>query len=395
MKKIIIALTALFFCVVVGHAQVGIGTTTPDPSAMLEVKSNSKGVLITRMLQSQRNAIASPAAGLLVYQTDGTAGFYYYSGTDWKYLPPSGTTTTTLSAPLATSTSTTTNVTSVGGTANRITSTGGTAPVIDIASTYAGQSSITTLGTIGTGTWNATVIGSSKGGAGTVSGLMKANGAGVVSAAVAGTDYVKPNPAITGATKTKVTYNTQGFVTSGADATTTDIAEGTNQYFTQSRARTALSLTTTGTSGAATYNNSTGVLNIPQYSGGGSSYTFSSPLSLSGTTVSIPQATSLVTGYLSSGDWASFNSKVSGNVAITGGTKTKLTYDSKGLVISGTDATTSDILEGTNLYYTAPRVLNTVLTDLSTSTNSAVVATDNILGAVGKLQAQITSKQSS
>lgn len=49
-------------------------------------------------------------------------------------------------------------VTSVSGTANRITSTGGTTPVIDISAAYVGQSSITTLGTIGTGVWNGTLI---------------------------------------------------------------------------------------------------------------------------------------------------------------------------------------------------------------------------------------------
>ena len=49
-------------------------------------------------------------------------------------------------------------VTSVTGTTNRITSTGGTSPVIDISSAYVGQTSITTLGTITTGTWQATVI---------------------------------------------------------------------------------------------------------------------------------------------------------------------------------------------------------------------------------------------
>jgi len=50
-------------------------------------------------------------------------------------------------------------VLSVAGTANRITSTGGINPVIDIAANYAGQSSITTLGTIATGTWHGTPIG--------------------------------------------------------------------------------------------------------------------------------------------------------------------------------------------------------------------------------------------
>jgi hypothetical protein len=57
-------------------------------------------------------------------------------------------------------------VLSVSGTANRITSTGGVNPVIDIAATYVGQSSITTLGTITTGTWNGSVLGPTYGGTG-------------------------------------------------------------------------------------------------------------------------------------------------------------------------------------------------------------------------------------
>jgi hypothetical protein len=55
-------------------------------------------------------------------------------------------------------------------------------------------------------------------------------------------------------------------------ATTTNIGEGTNLYYTNSRSRTAISLTTTGTSGAATYDNTTGVINIPQYQGGVTSF---------------------------------------------------------------------------------------------------------------------------
>lgn len=57
-------------------------------------------------------------------------------------------------------------VTSVSGTAGRITSTGGATPVIDIDATYVGQNSITTLGTVTTGTWNGTLIGESYGGTG-------------------------------------------------------------------------------------------------------------------------------------------------------------------------------------------------------------------------------------
>jgi len=59
-----------------------------------------------------------------------------------------------------------TGVSSVSGTTNRITSTGGSTPVIDISASYVGQSSITTLGTIGTGTWQGTTIGKAYGGTG-------------------------------------------------------------------------------------------------------------------------------------------------------------------------------------------------------------------------------------
>jgi hypothetical protein len=55
-------------------------------------------------------------------------------------------------------------------------------------------------------------------------------------------------------------------------ASTTNITEGTNLYYTNARARLAISLTTSGTSGAATYDNTTGVLNIPQYQGGVTSF---------------------------------------------------------------------------------------------------------------------------
>lgn len=61
----------------------GIGTATPVASSILEVKSTTKGMLTPRMTTAQRNAIASPAVGLLIYQTDGAQGFYYYSGTSW------------------------------------------------------------------------------------------------------------------------------------------------------------------------------------------------------------------------------------------------------------------------------------------------------------------------
>lgn len=74
------------------YAQVGIGVTTPHASAALEVvaSSNNKGVLITRLSKTQRDAIASPATGLLIYQTDNTEGFYYYNGSAWTAVGNDG-----------------------------------------------------------------------------------------------------------------------------------------------------------------------------------------------------------------------------------------------------------------------------------------------------------------
>ncbi len=79
------------FCLVMynGQAQVGVGTNAPNPTAILDVSSNAKGVLVPRMTQAQKNAIVSPALGLLIFQTDNTTGFYYYN-TGWVYISSVG-----------------------------------------------------------------------------------------------------------------------------------------------------------------------------------------------------------------------------------------------------------------------------------------------------------------
>lgn len=63
---------------------VGIGTNSPDPSAVLDIQSVNKGLLIPRLTVDQRNSIASPASGLMVYQTNEKSGFYFYDGNNWK-----------------------------------------------------------------------------------------------------------------------------------------------------------------------------------------------------------------------------------------------------------------------------------------------------------------------
>lgn len=67
-------------------SQTGIGTTTPHASAKLDITSTDKGFLPPRMTASQRTSIGSPENGLIVYQTDGTPGLYYFNGTSWIYI---------------------------------------------------------------------------------------------------------------------------------------------------------------------------------------------------------------------------------------------------------------------------------------------------------------------
>lgn len=64
-------------------------------SAVLDASSTTQGMLIPRMTNTQRNAIASPATGLMIYQTDGTAGFYFYNGSAWTAIGGSAASTPT------------------------------------------------------------------------------------------------------------------------------------------------------------------------------------------------------------------------------------------------------------------------------------------------------------
>jgi uncharacterized protein (TIGR02145 family) len=84
MKKLtlLVAVIATSFTT---FAQVGIGTATPHASAALDITSTTQGFLPPRMTEAQRNAISTPAVGIMVYITDcGTNGEpQHYNGTSW------------------------------------------------------------------------------------------------------------------------------------------------------------------------------------------------------------------------------------------------------------------------------------------------------------------------
>ncbi len=92
MKHIFTLAVFLVLCEIKVCAQdnMGIGTLNPDPSAILEVRSTDKGVLLPRLTSAQKNSIPSPAQGLFIFDTT-TESFWYFDGTLWvEALGPIG-----------------------------------------------------------------------------------------------------------------------------------------------------------------------------------------------------------------------------------------------------------------------------------------------------------------
>jgi protein-disulfide isomerase-like protein with CxxC motif len=171
-----------------------IGTTNDIASSILTIASTTKGFLPPRMTETQKNAISTPATGLIVYQTDGTEGLYQYKSTGWNLVAGTGGGSGTV---------TSVSVVSANGFAGTVAN-ASTTPAITLTTT--------------------------------ITGLIKGNGT-ALSAAVAGTDYQAP-----------------------------------------------ITLTTTGSSGAATFSSNT--LNVPNYtlSGLGGQPSSTNLTSLSGLT---------------------------------------------------------------------------------------------------------------
>ena len=157
---------------------------------------------------------------------------------------------------------------------------------------------------------------------------------------------VSSNSAITGATKTKITYDSKGLVTSGEDLTASDIPDLSSTYATQTQLSTKVSSNsaiTGATKTKITYDNKGLVTK-------GENLTASDIPDLSSTYATQTQ----------------LSTKVSSNSAITGATKTKITYDNKGLVTKGEDLTASDIPDLSSTYATQTQLSTKV------SSNSAI-----------------------
>jgi hypothetical protein len=178
---------------------VAVNTTgnTADPSAMLDVNATNKGILIPRVTST--SSITSPVVGLLIFQTTVPIGFYYYDGATWDYLQNSANA----------------NVTLQGNTFN------GNSQLLQLNST--GQ--IPALSGVNITNLNASNITSgtvpaANGGAGTVTGILYANGSGTVTAATTA-NFPTLNQSTTGNAATVTTdANLTGDITSVGNATT-------------------------------------------------------------------------------------------------------------------------------------------------------------------------------
>jgi hypothetical protein len=331
-KTLSICSILISFAATAQSIEINANGGTANASAILDLKSTTKGFLLPRMTNAQMRAIPNPAQGLLAFCTDcGINGdYYFYKGTAWVAL---GSTTVSVSTTVG---SVSDNADEKGATITNgvlnLAPANATNPgiVTKTAQTIAGVKTFSNgivgnvtgnvTGNAATVTTNANLTGvvTSNGNVTSIANraitnAMLANGAVANLSGINTGDQTLPtlsslgavasNSAITGATNTKITYDAKGLVTAGTAATTADIAASTNKNYVTDAQQNVIN-NTSGTN--------TGDQILPTLSSLGA---------------------------------------VASNATITGATNTKITYDSKGLVTEGTAATTADIAESTDKKY--------------------------------------------
>ena len=167
--KVILTVFLTMSLYVSSAQSVAINTTgsMADTSAILDLVNSAKGLLIPRMTAVQRTAIFSPATGLLIFQTDAPAGFYYNNGTAsspvWVFIQNSASGSingmlTTAAQPNITSVGALSNLTVTGningGTFNGALSPGALAGITSLSN----LSALTVTGAINAGSISASTI---------------------------------------------------------------------------------------------------------------------------------------------------------------------------------------------------------------------------------------------
>ena len=160
---------------------------------------------------------------------------------------------------------------------------------------------------------------------------------------------------------------------------TTAVAEGTNLYFTNARSRGAISLTTVGTSGAATYDNTTGILNVPAYLGGVTSFnTRTGAITLtSGDVTTALGFTPVTDARTITINGTTYDLTANRSWTIASGV-TSFNTRTGAIVPTAEDYTTALVTEDTNLYYTNTRSRNAI--SLTTTGTSGSATYDNTTG---------------
>ncbi|HTN35462.1 MAG TPA: hypothetical protein VL053_00220 [Arachidicoccus sp.] len=144
------------------QAQTGIGTTTPDASAQLDVVSTNKGMLVPRVTTAQRGAISSPADGLLVYDSDKKAFWFFKAGTGWQTMSGNG-----LTVPFQATENTPSILMS-------LTNSGSGSAIYGYSAAGTGIHGVTSTGAA------ASILGDNQGGGVAISGITNSNNAGSV-----------------------------------------------------------------------------------------------------------------------------------------------------------------------------------------------------------------------